>query len=144
MKKPITILFSAFLISIAGMQQSCTKEDQQEMATNIATSYINNGKWKVTRFEEDGKNETDHFSGYVFSFNTDGSVTATKGSNTVKGTWSTGSDDSKSKFVINFPSAPFSELNEDWIIKSGSAGSIQLQHTSGGDGTIDYLNFEKI
>lgn len=138
------MISTAFLFSLAGTQQSCTKEKQEEIAYNVATSYINKGKWKVTKFMEDGRDQTGHFNGYVFQFNTDGSVTASKGSSVVKGTWSTGADNSKSKFVMNFQSSPFDELSEDWVIKSGTANSMQMEHVSGGDGSVDYLNFEKI
>jgi hypothetical protein len=80
----------------------------------------------------------------VFQFNTDNTVTATKGSTVVKGTWSTGTDNSKSKFNINFPSAPLDELNEDWVLKNGSASSMEMEHVSGGNGGTDYLVFQKI
>ncbi|MCW3103028.1 MAG: hypothetical protein JWO09_1468 [Bacteroidetes bacterium] len=144
MKRGIRILLAvAFLAGTAGVE-SCTKEKQEDIAYNLATSYINKGKWKVGRFEEDGKDETGHFSGYVFQFNTDGTVTATNGNNAVKGTWATNSDGSKTKMNINFATAPLNELNDDWVIKSGGTGSIQLQHTSGGDGSVDYLTFDKI
>jgi len=144
MKRGIGILLAAALLTGTVGMESCTKEKQEDIAYNLATSYINKGKWKVSKFEEDGKDETGHFSGYVFQFNTDGTITATSGNNTLKGTWTTGSDDSKTKMNINFPSAPLNELNDDWVIKSGNTGSIQLQHTSGGDGSVDYLTFDKI
>jgi hypothetical protein len=143
MKKSFRILMAAILISVAGIQ-SCTKDSKEDLAYNIASSYLNHGKWKVSKFVESGNDETNHFSAYVFQFNTDGTVTATSGSNTVKGTWDTFTENSATKLSLNFNTAPFNELNDDWIIKSGSTSSIQLQHTSGGDGSIDYLNFDKI
>lgn len=143
MKSPIKILVAAFLISMAGFQ-SCTKEDKADIVYNVASNYLNHGSWKVTRFEEDGTNKLDLFHGYVFQFKTDGTVTATKANNVVKGNWSTTSSGSATKLNLSFGSAPFNEMNEDWIIKSGGTGSIQLEHQSGGNGSIDYLNFEKI
>jgi hypothetical protein len=137
--KRVKIFLAALIISSVGFQ-SCSKDKQEEIATTVATNYVNNGKWKITKFEEDGKNETDHFAGYVFEFNTNGTVTASKDEKVVRGTWSKGDN----KFIINFDTAPFNELNEDWVVKNGNATSMQLQHVSGGDGSIDYLNFEKI
>jgi hypothetical protein len=144
MRTILKIFVTAAILSIAGTQQSCTKDKQEEIAYNIASSYINKGKWKVTRFAEDGKDETGTFREYIFQFNTDGTVTATKGNTSVKGTWSAGSDDSKSKMYINFGPSPLNELNEDWVIKNATAKTMQLEHTSGGDGGVDYLNLEKI
>ncbi|MDF2435644.1 MAG: hypothetical protein K0Q95_20 [Bacteroidota bacterium] len=143
MKNSVKIFVTAVLIGSAGLQ-SCTKEKQQEIAYKLAENYINEGKWKVSSFKEDDKDETGHFDGYVFVFNTDNTVTATKGNSTVKGTWSTGTDNSKTKMNINFSSAPLDELSEDWIIVNGSKSSIELKHVSGGDGGTDYLTFQKI
>jgi hypothetical protein len=143
MKRIFNILVTALLISSAGLQ-SCSKEKQEEIAYNLATSYLNHGKWQVTKFVDDEKDETDHFNGYVFQFNSDGTVTATRGSNVIKGKWSTTSDGSKTKLNLDFGASAFEELNSDWIIKSGSTSSIQLEHVSGGNGSIDYLNFTKI
>lgn len=145
MRKGIKLLAVAFLISLAGTQQSCTKEKKEEIAYKIATSYINNGSWKVSKFEEDGKDETNHYNGYVFKFNTDGTVTVTKGTEVAKGSWVVQTTDDKRTWMkLNFNAAPFNELNEDWMIKSGGANAIQLEHTSGGNGGTDYLNFDKI
>lgn len=137
--KPIKILLAALIISAAGLQ-SCRKDKQEDIATTVATNYVNNGKWKITKFEEDGKNEMDHFSGCLFEFNTNGTVQVTKNGKVIRGTWSKSGD----KFMINFDAPPFNELNEDWVVISGTATSMQLKHVSGGDGSIDYLNFERI
>lgn len=144
MRSRIKTIAAAFLISIAGLQESCTKEKKEEIAYNLASSYINHGSWKMTQLEENGKDKTSLYEGYVFKFNTDGTVTATKRDNVIKGTWSVSPDGSKTKMNINFGSAPFSEMNEDWIIKNANANSIQLQHANGGDNGVDYLNFDKI
>jgi hypothetical protein len=141
--KRIQILITALLISIAGVQ-SCSKEKQEEIAYNIAISYLNKGKWKAAKFEENGKNETALFESYVFQFNSNGSVTAANGNIIEKGSWTTYPSGSKTKMNISFSSAPFNRLNKDWVIKSGSASSIQLEHTNSGEGSTDYLYFDKI
>jgi hypothetical protein len=143
MKTSVKILAAALFIGAAGMQ-SCTKEKQEEIAYKVASNYVNEGKWKVSSFREEDKDETSHFDGYVFVFNTDNTVTATKGNSSEKGTWSTGTDDSKTKMNINFSTAPLNELSEDWTIVNGSKSSIELKHVSGGDGGTDYLTFQKI
>lgn len=120
-----------------------SNDDNNGGTTNIVVE----GSWRVTLFQEDNSSQTHHFSGYVFTFNTNGSLIAVNGGSTMTGTWSTGGDDSLNKLWINFPSAaddtPFEEISEDWQIIAKTASKIELRHVSGGDGSIDLLTFEK-
>ena len=63
-----------------------------EEITNTATS----GPWVITNFVDSDKNETTNFTGYSFSFNSDGSLVADNGTDTVSGTWSVDIDDDTS------------------------------------------------
>ena len=38
---------------------------------------------------------------------------------------------------------PFEEISEDWRVISRTTTKIELKHISGGDGSTDYLTFEK-
>ena len=86
------------------------------------------GTWVISSFIESGTDETNDFTGYVFTFNSDGSLVADNGTMTVSGTWSVTSDDSSDDdddydsdddidFNIFFAAPPtFEELTEDWIL----------------------------
>ena len=37
----------------------------------------------------------------------------------------------------------FAELTEDWDILESTSTKLRLKHTSGGDGSVDFLTFEK-
>lgn len=138
MKHPIRImLLTALLFAVV----SCKKDD----SLSVVDDTIQKGNWKVTFFEDSGKDETAHFSGYEFVFNDDGTVVATNGGNTVSGTWLTGTDDSQSKLILNFGSTvSFDDLNEDWHVTEETSTLIRCEHISGGNGGTDYLTFEKI
>ena len=141
-------MIAALLLSILTFS-SCTK-DAGQASSNAqgsanTSSTVQQGKWKVTLFNDSGRDETSHFAGYEFGFNANGTVRAQKGSTTVNGTWSTGGDDSQNKLILNFGSTtPFDELNEDWRILERTSSKIRLQHVSGGNGGTDLLTFEKI
>lgn len=115
---------------------------------NGTSEIVVEGSWRVTLFQEDNSNQTNHFSGYSFTFNTNGSLFAVNNLLTQTGTWSTGNDDSSNKLLIAFPAAPddspFEEISEDWQIVSKTTSKIELRHVSGGDGSVDLLTFEKI
>tara|TARA_R110002051_G_scaffold183039_3_gene252548 strand:- start:719 stop:1144 length:426 start_codon:yes stop_codon:yes gene_type:complete len=116
---------------------------------------VESGTWRITNFNDSGQNETSDFNGYDFSFNSDGSLVATNGSNTMTGTWSVtddsnSSDDSSSDddidFNIFFPvpdSNDFEDLNDDWDIVTTTSTRIELIDISGGNGGTDMLTFEK-
>ncbi|MFN4197987.1 MAG: hypothetical protein ACK4FS_03055 [Flavobacterium sp.] len=127
---------------------SCSSDDSPSPNAQLITqvqSQIVTGSWRVTLFNEDGVNKTSQFEGFDFIFTANGSVTATKNSDLVTGTWVTGIDDSTPKFVLLFTvnSGPFEEISEDWRIMTVTSSQIELRHVSGGDGSIDLLTFTK-
>ncbi|MCC6459588.1 MAG: hypothetical protein IT260_03890 [Saprospiraceae bacterium] len=103
------------------------------------------GTWKVSYFF-DKQDESSNYSSYTFEFNSDGSLSASNGSQTWAGTWSTNCDDSANKFCIFFngsvPSA-LSELEEDWLIIQKNDNFMHFEHTSGGNGDTDIVHFTK-
>lgn len=144
-------VFALFSFFIIGTLTSCNSyDDSSDNNSNIIVQLqasIKVGTWRVSNFVEDGVNQTHHFTGYVFTFSENGTVSATNGTTTVTGTWSTSSSSSSGpKFILNFnvTSGPFEEISEDWRIESVTSVLIDLKHVSGGDGSIDLLTFAKI
>ncbi len=150
------ILWLFAIVFSLGFFVACGEDDDNSddsTGTNTATSVtntVNNGTWKITLFNDSGDDETNHFTGYNFTFGANNVLTATNGSNTYNGTWSVAdsnsNDDSISDlhFYIAF-TAPdnFTDLTEDWNIIEKSSTVIKLKHVSGGNGGTDYLTFTK-
>jgi hypothetical protein len=89
--------------------------------------------------------KTNNYSGYNFTFGTDSALSATNGTTTQSGDWSTYADSGYTKLDMMFTAldGPFEEISEDWNVISRTATKIELKHVSGGDGSIDYLTLEK-
>jgi len=136
----IKLMMLAFtLIALA----ACETEDNS--AAPDTGTIVKNGKWKITLYNDSGKDETSTFTGYEFSFLELGTLKAVKSKTTVEGIWSSGTDDSQKKLIIDFGSkAPFDELNDDWHIMNETSTMMQLEDVSGGSGEIDLLTFEKV
>ena len=150
----ITTLTALFLLFAV----SCEKDeddDDNNSSSSVGTiqsvsSTVESGDWSITRFEDSGVDELYHFTGYTFTFGTNGTITAA-GVFQYTGTWSVTDDSSNDDspdddldFNINFNlTNEFEELNDDWDIVSNSANKIELKDVSGGDGSTDYLTFEK-
>lgn len=151
MKKLILIpaLFCLFMLNVASM---CSSDDNSTSAdpTPIINT-VTQGTWKVTTYLDSGNDETNHFTGYNFTFGAANVLTAANGTNTYTGTWSVTSDDSNDDnpsgdidFNIAFVSpTDFADLTEDWNIVSYSSTTISLIHISGGNGGTDTLVFTK-
>lgn len=137
---------------------SCDSDDDTNSSNPTSTDAIadvaETGTWRITSFIDSGEDETSDFNGYNFTFNADGSLVATNGSNTLNGTWSvtndSSSDDSSSSddydFNIFFPvpdDNDFEDLNDDWDIDSVSSTEIALIDISGGNGDTDTLVFTR-
>ncbi|HLK30726.1 MAG TPA: hypothetical protein VKT28_19265 [Puia sp.] len=136
--KKITI-FAASLFLLFSV--SCKKDNNNP---NPNATIVESGKWIITKFVDDNVNETANLAAYDFTFNSNGNVSAVSSANTMNGTWSLGTDDSKQKFNLDFASpSSFEELSEDWLILQINASAIQLTHTSGGNNFADTLFFGK-
>jgi hypothetical protein len=124
---------------------SCKKSDDSAAINTPAqvSTTVSSGSWIITYFFDHDTDETSHFAGYRFTFNSSGTINAVKGSNTSSGSWATGTDDSKTKLLLDFSADIFEELSEDWELVKATSTKIELMHKSGGDGHIDYLTFEK-
>jgi hypothetical protein len=130
------------VVSVFLFLTSCQKDDNSN--DDNPNVVVQSGKWKVTYYFDD-KDETSDLSGHVFEFKSGNLLTSTKGSNVYNGTWSTTDDDSSKKLVINFSSPDeLVEISDDWKIIEMTDAKIRLEDVSGGDGSVEYLTFEKI
>lgn len=145
------------MLSFTLMSSTCSSSDDDpnpndnSVIIDDVTATVETGSWRITSFVDSGTDETNHFSGYNFEFNANGSLVANNGSTTITGTWSitdsNSSDDSSNSndidFNIAFSSpADFNDLTEDWQIVSRTSIQINLIHVSGGNGGTDTLTFE--
>jgi len=137
--KNLRISMLACLLSLFAVV-SCNKDDDNpsnNTQTNVQTN-VQSGTWRITKFIDSGTDETNHFQGYNFTFNSSGVLNANNGTNNYDGTWSitdsNSNDDSQDDLDFN--------INFNLFI-SQSSTKIELIDVSGGNGGTDYLTFEK-
>jgi hypothetical protein len=145
---------SIVLLLVTVFFLSCSSDDSNSNGTNSissVTSVVASGTWKITYYFDTDKEETSNFSGYNFTFGSNGVLTATNGTLTQTGTWSvtdsnSNDDDSISDLDFNIAFASpttFNELTDDWEIIERTSTVIKLKDVSGGNGGTDYLTFTK-
>lgn len=152
MKKAIYSLFSVCLLTSSF---SCSSDDNggdsnQHITVQALTNTITNQSWRITYFSEDDFDETETFEGYDFTFSDNNTVVASDGADINEGVWSTsdnGDDDTPNSNpdlnILFDTDGEFSELNEDWYAIERTGNKVRLKHVSGGDGSTDYLTFER-
>jgi hypothetical protein len=119
--KKVFLFLSICSIVFAG----CTKEDAPSSVANAVTS----GTWTVTHFSERSNNETSDFSGYTFTFQSNGKVLASKNGVIKEGNWSEST--SSQKLIIDLGpkdsnNEPLGELSDHWVIVSKTSTKINL------------------
>jgi len=136
MKKASILL----LLSICLISNSCKKYVQQQ-EQNALVSLVTNGVWVVTRYLDNGTDITPSFSGYLFRFSTNGTVTGTLGTVVSNGTWS--GDINTKTIISDFPSAgnPLQKLNHTWKITDSYTDSVAANTVV--DTSVNVLNLRK-
>ncbi|MGJ8667653.1 MAG: hypothetical protein ACSHW7_14880 [Patiriisocius sp.] len=104
-------------------------------------SFLIDGTWFVSNYDEDGDNQTNDYAGYTLDFDSNGTVIATNGT-AIDGTWDAQNNDTK--LFLNFNAFPFDEFNDDWDVISSSNTEVVLRDVSGGNGGTDNLTFTKL
>ena len=119
-------------------------DDIEPDSSQEISQTLPSGQWRITEFVEDGVDETSEFTGYLFSFNTNGTIQASKPgiSEVVNGTWNTVIDDGKTELWLAFPkNAKCQELHDDWYTIEMTTQRIRLEDDN--DNFTDLLTFEK-
>ncbi|MDP1803134.1 MAG: hypothetical protein Q8L81_17365 [Bacteroidota bacterium] len=146
MKLIIPIAALALLFTFTLCKKDNSTSPTVVASTNSSINHnITQGAWKVTEYTEDNTNKTDHYFGYEFRFNNNGTVDAFSLANTISGNWNTKTDSGYLKLDLEFSNSTFfKELNEDWQVITQDANKIKLLDVSGNDGKASYLTFERL
>lgn len=103
------------LCLIATQFIACKKEVTSPSASLPITAGSIAGDFTINSFVS-SVDQTSTFSEFSFTFNDNGTIIATKGSDTFNGTWKFDDSDS-TELKLSFPDAPLNELNKGWHIE---------------------------
>ena len=99
---------------------SCSRSSSD---TNTLDQVATTGQWKVAYYFDE-KDETANFAGWVFTFNSNGTASATNGTATVNGTWLV----KEGEFRIDLGAAsPLDSITKHWQIIEKSNTTIKLK-----------------
>ena len=140
MKRTILLIGIIGLISFTSCKKYVQHQEQQA-ALDIMTS----GVWYVSGFTQNGHDITATFSGYLFKFDANNTVTGTLGTASTSGTWS---DNILARTITtNFPGAgaPLVNLNQTWTITDSYTDSVSAKafDTVGVNQSSNFLQLKK-
>jgi hypothetical protein len=138
-----TVVFNNNAELQAGIENVINDCDDNGGTGNGLSSILIDGTWKVSSFLDGNEDETYHYSGYNFTFNSNGTTVAIKNTTSINGTWSIYTDDGNQKLNLSFDGSSLEGLGEDWRLIEYTTTSIRLRHQSGGSGETHYLTFTK-
>ncbi|HLI93575.1 MAG TPA: hypothetical protein VKU83_08200 [Puia sp.] len=136
MKQIYPLLLSGILLV------SCKKFIQNQAEKQVISD-VTNGLWYVTGYEQNDSNITAAFSGYVFKFNANNTVTGILGTDSVPGQWLVNVN--ARTIASDFPGAgyPLDLLNETWYITDSYTDSVAATSTDSVNHTSNFLQLKK-
>ncbi|HTI91370.1 MAG TPA: hypothetical protein VL727_12330 [Puia sp.] len=130
MKRLYPLAILALSLSFCSCKKFIQKQEE-----NAVLKIMTTGLWYVSGYKQNDSDITASFSGYLFKFDANNTVTGTKANTSVQGQWSV--NITNRTIASNFPGAdaPLVLLNETWTIKdsytdSVSAWSIDTVHST--------------
>jgi hypothetical protein len=134
----VTMVFLLFSLS------SCIKEESVPglAGADSLKAALQDENWKISLYIDCNEDETYHFTGYTFSFDTTGIVAVYDTLAVTTGTWLSRTSDGHNKFDLNFGKTyPFHKINDDWHIIEQTEAIIRLEDISKKSGEAEFLTF---
>lgn len=122
--------------------ENCTPSDPGPVNPNpLLEEILASGSWYVSYFFRQ-TDQTSDYTAYDFTFNTDGTASATGEPAPIGGTWVTFTEDGQKHLFFVFNSNALEEMEESWIVTEFSQTTVKMRYESGGSGTR-YLNLTR-
>ena len=131
--KPLIQLFILCLIVTPFI--ACTKEATHPSTTLAVTASSVVGNFTIGSFVST-RDQTSTFNGFTFTFKENGTIVATKDSDTFNGTWKF-DDSNNTEIKINFSAVPLNGLNGSWHIEDLTDDHLYLTDDSSAEDAND-------
>ena len=135
-------LYAAFFLSgifLASCKKFVQNQEEKQVLNDVTSGY-----WHVTGYEQNDSNITAAFSGYLFKFDANNTVTGIlDNTDSVQGEWLV--DISARTITSNFPGAayPLNQLNETWYVTDSYTDSVSATSTDTINHTSNILQLKK-
>lgn len=137
MKKLLIVPVLAILFA------SCSNDTTSDPLADLTTktNMVAQSNWTITQYTDSGKDETSDYTGYTFTFNSDGTLIASIAGTPISGTWllaqgsatpddsgNDSTDDKLNKFTIAITGNKLMDkLAHKWLVDKITATEIWLR-----------------
>jgi hypothetical protein len=130
-------------ILLAGIFLVSCKKFIQNQEEKAAVSIVTSGEWYVSGYEQNDSNITASFSGYLFKFDANNTVTGIINGDSTVGEWLVNIN--AKTITSDFPGAgyPLNQLNETWLITDSYTDSVSAFSTDTVNHTSNILQLKK-
>jgi len=133
--------------AIEDAEDTCDEDDDNDYndddCDNCTTSdleaiFANCTNWMVDALELNDNDLEDQYSGYVFNFESNGTITVTENGNTTTGTWSATGSGNNIDFIIDIPSLP--DFNGTWNLHEieQESGETEIEFEKANDDELSF------
>ncbi len=131
-------VFGAFLVLFLSCKKFIQKQEEKAVVNDVT-----NGLWYVSGYEQNDSNITASFSGYVFKFDANNTVTAIYNNDSVQGDWAVNISARTITADFSGAGAPLINLNETWLITDSYSDSVSATSTDTILNTSNILQLKK-
>ncbi len=132
------LLIAGLILLLCSCKKYIQKQEQ-----NALEAVVTNGLWYVAGYEQNDSDITSSFSGYLFKFDANNTVTATGGNTTVTGQWSDNINARTVTADFAGAAAPLVYLNETWTITDSYTDSVSAKCVDTVNHTTNFLQLKK-
>jgi hypothetical protein len=132
------LVFGAFLVLFLSCKKFIQKQEEKAVVNDVT-----NGLWYVSGYEQNDSNITASFSGYVFKFDANNTVTAIYNNDSVQGDWAVNISARTITADFSGAGAPLINLNETWLITDSYSDSVSATSTDTILNTSNILQLKK-
>jgi hypothetical protein len=132
------------LILLSGILLVSCKKFIQNQEQKAVISDVTDGLWYVTGYEQNDSNVTAAFSGYLFKFDANNTVTGIlNNTDSVQGEWLVNVN--ARTITADFPGAgyPLNQLNETWYVTDSYTDSVSATSSDTVNHTSNILQLKK-
>jgi hypothetical protein len=132
-----------YFILLSGILLVSCKKFIQNQEQKAVISDVTNGLWYVSGYEQNDSNITAAFSGYLFKFDANNTVTGIFNGDSTVGEWAVNIN--AKTIMSDFPGAgyPLNQLNETWLITDSYTDSVSAKSTDTVNHTSNILQLKK-
>jgi hypothetical protein len=123
-----TIFAICLFFMLSACQDGGDISPANDTPEGLTVSLSEGNGMRISAFIEEGSDKTTFFNPYLFIFNSNGTVTASKDGQTVNGTYAVFRDDGKTELGMTFPNdSELYELNDDWYFVSQNENTFRFE-----------------